>query len=78
MEDEAVEGNAVAGEDADEVVGFDGGEGEEGFGKVAVVEGGVVWWDREEAGVGGFELGEAAEGAGGAGAGTDFEPTTGE
>jgi hypothetical protein len=32
VEDEAVEGDAIAGEDADEVVGFDGGEWKEGFG----------------------------------------------
>ena len=91
VEDEAVEGDAVAGENADEVVGLDGGEGEEGFGEGGVVGRGFVeprsqrrdlghpvCGKGQEAGVGGFELGEAAEGAGGAGAGAGFEPAAGE
>ena len=91
MEDEAVERDAVAGKDADEVVGLDGGEGKEGFGKAAVVGRGrvdprsqrrdlghPVLWQGQEAGVGGFELSEASEGAGGAGAGAGFEPAAGE
>jgi hypothetical protein len=52
VEDEAVEGNAVAGEDADEVVGLDSREGEEGFGCGGVVGG--VGSECEEASVGGF------------------------
>ena len=47
-----VSGDAIAGEDANEVVGFDGGEGKEGFGGGGVVGG--VWRECEEAGVGGF------------------------
>jgi hypothetical protein len=76
VDDEAVEGDAVAGKDADEVVGLDGREGEEGFGCGGVVGG--VQWEVEESGVGDFELGEAAEGAGGAGSGSGFEPAAGE